>query len=192
MTEIIGSSKVLKVYPSFILGFCKCGCGGEFPLRSKSRGELRTYIVGHNGKMENNYFWQGGVTVREGKYLAVKKHGHPNADAQGYIRLHRLIMVEYIGRPLKENEEVHHKDGNTFNNDLSNLELLDHNVHSSISATKDHGDRNCLECGTDKTYMKKDNRTGKYYPWWYELGNNKWLCRNCGRRRKYKEDKKKG
>jgi hypothetical protein len=137
--------------------------------------------------MDRNHFWQGGEIIREGKYVAVKRPGHPNADSQGYIRLHRLIMSEHIGRPLKDYEEVHHKDGNGFNNDLSNLELLHHDIHSSISAIKDHGDRTCAECGTDKTYMKKDNRTGKYYPQWYELENNKWLCRNCGRRRKYKE-----
>ena len=186
MTEIIEDKKILKVYPSFILGICKCGCKESIDLRD-SNGWLRYYKLGHTSRMENNYFWQGGVTIDKDNYVLIKKHGHPNADAQGYIRLHRLIMSEYIGRPLEENEEVHHRDGDTFNNDLSNLELLDHSSHSSISATKDHGDRNCFECGTDKTYMKKDSRTGEYYPNWYALGDNKWLCRKCGRRKKYKE-----
>jgi hypothetical protein len=188
MTEVIENKKILKVYPSFILGQCQCGCKQDIgDIRSKNRGELKRFISGHSGKMENNYFWQGGVRIDKDDYVLVKKRGHPNADGQGYIRLHRLVMSEYLGRPLEKGEEVHHKDGNTFNNDLSNLELLDHSTHSSISAIKDHGDRNCVECGTDKTYMRKDSKTGKYYPQWCGLGDNKWLCRNCGRRRKYKE-----
>lgn len=179
--------KTIKKFPSFILGICQCGCGGDIgDLRSKNRGELKRFLPNHSSKLNRNYFWKGGETIREGKYIAVKRHGHLNADTQGYIRLHRLIMSEHIGRPLEENEEVHHIDGNTFNNDLSNLELLHHDIHSGISATKDHGDRTCDECGTDKTTMKKDSKTGKYYPQWYNLGNNKWLCRSCGRRKKYK------
>lgn len=188
MTEIIEDKKILKVYPSFVLGFCKCNCGTQIPIRSKNRGELRLWAEGHNGRMENNYFWKGGVTIDKDNYVLVKKRGHPNATKQGYIRLHRLIMSEFLGRPLEKDEEIHHIDGNTFNNDISNLQLIDHSSHSSISATKDHGDRNCFECDTDKTYMKKDSKTGKYYPQWCALGN-KWLCRNCGRRKKYKEKK---
>jgi hypothetical protein len=98
-------------------------------------------------------------------------------------------MSEYLGRPLEKDEEIHHIDGNTFNNDLSNLQLIDHSSHSSISSTKDHGDRNCFECGADKTTMKKDNKTGKYYPYWIKI-ESKWFCRKCGRRRNKKEGKK--
>jgi hypothetical protein len=189
MTEIIESNKILKVYPSFILGKCRCGCNQECSLRD-TNGMLRRYIANHHGKkMEDNYFWQGGVRIDKDNYVLVKKHGHPNADGQGYIRLHRLIMSEHLGRPLEKDEEIHHIDGNTFNNDLSNLQLIDHSSHSSISATKDHGDRNCFECGIDKTTMKKDSKTGKYYPYWIKI-ENKWFCRKCGRRRNKKEGKK--
>lgn len=184
MTEVIENKRILKVFPSFILGKCRCRCNEDIELRD-TNGMLRRYITNHHSKMENNYFWQGGITIDKDNYILVKKRGHPNATKQGYIRLHRLIMSEHIGRPLKENEEVHHKDGNTFNNDLSNLELLDHSVHSSLSAIKDHGDRNCFECGVDKTTMKKDHKTGKYYPYWINI-ENKWFCRKCGRRIKKK------
>ena len=187
MTEIIEDKRILKVFPSFLLGKCRCGCNEDVELRD-TNGMLRRYIAGHHAKMENNYFWQGGVRIDKDNYVLVKKRGHPNADGQGYIRLHRLVMSEHLGRPLEKEEEVHHKDGNTFNNDISNLELLDHSSHSSISATKDHGDRNCFDCGTNKTYMKKDSRTGEFYPSWYALGD-KWLCRNCGRKRRRKEGK---
>ena len=36
---------------------------------------------------------------------------------------HRLVMAQLLGRPLTDDESVHHKDGNRLNNDPSNLEL---------------------------------------------------------------------
>ena len=37
---------------------------------------------------------------------------------------HRLIMQQTLGRELLSSEFVHHKDGNTLNNSLENLELI--------------------------------------------------------------------
>jgi len=36
---------------------------------------------------------------------------------------HRLVMAQVLGRPLTDDESVHHKDGNRLNNDAANLEL---------------------------------------------------------------------
>jgi len=56
-------------------------------------------------------------------YKYIKKWGHPNCGKQGYVAEHRLIMEEKIGRFLKKEETIHHKDGNKLNNDIENLEL---------------------------------------------------------------------
>jgi hypothetical protein len=46
------------------------------------------------------------------------------ADSNGYVMLHRLVMAEFIGRPLRKNEMVKHKDGDTMNNEIENLKMV--------------------------------------------------------------------
>ena len=47
-------------------------------------------------------------------------------------RLHRYLMEQKLGRPLMNNEVVHHIDGNKFNNSIDNLELISRSKHMSI------------------------------------------------------------
>ena len=47
--------------------------------------------------------------------------GHPYATKKGLIQQHRLVAEQIVGRYLKPEEVVHHKDENTLNNDVSNL-----------------------------------------------------------------------
>lgn len=44
-------------------------------------------------------------------------------NSSGYIMEHRLVMQQMMGRILKKEENVHHKDGNKLNNQADNLEL---------------------------------------------------------------------
>ena len=45
------------------------------------------------------------------------------ANKQGYVPEHRLVVARHIGRCLRCNEFVKHKDGDTQNNSRTNLEL---------------------------------------------------------------------
>ena len=47
-------------------------------------------------------------------------------------RKHQVIMEEHIGRKLKNNEVIHHIDGDKRNNEISNLLLTTRNEHAKI------------------------------------------------------------
>lgn len=78
--------------------------------------------------------WKGGRIVDKNGYILVYSPGTPGANRNGYIREHRLVMSQIVGRPLLPKEVVHHKDGNKQNNDPSNLELFQSNA-AHLAAT---------------------------------------------------------
>jgi len=52
---------------------------------------------------------------------------------RNWVSLHRWNMEQYIGRPLKKNEHVHHIDGDKSNNNLDNLALLTASEHYTLN-----------------------------------------------------------
>lgn len=92
-----------------------------------SKGQKRLQI----GEKNHNYGkrrkestnWKGGKSNRPNGYVYIHKPEHPNANGQ-YIFEHRLIMEDYLGRYLKEEEVVHHKNGDVSDNRIENLKLF--------------------------------------------------------------------
>lgn len=82
----------------------------------------------YHQKGEQNARWKGGRIIDQDGYVLVKQFDHPRRDRHNYVREHRLVMEEMIGRYLEPGEVVHHKDGNKQNNAPENLELFGTNA----------------------------------------------------------------
>ena len=90
-------------------------------------------------------------TCKGGGYLYCRTNPvHPKANSKGLYPLHRVLAEIKVGRPLKTNEDVHHQDGNKFNNEMANLIVLpksDHaKIHRQVMPLKT---TTCCYCGKD-------------------------------------------
>lgn len=140
---------------------CYCGCGEVVPPPSRATmWRLKTgripgvYLPGHAHRGENNPRWNGGRSDFRG-YVLVQCPDHPSARKNGYILEHRLVMSEHLGRPLGDDELVHHKNGDKSDNRLANLEVMDRPTHTAVHSTGEENGRwvdmppkTCAKCGT--------------------------------------------
>jgi len=101
--------------------------------KPKSLEARKNMSLGQRGHKGSN--WKGGRRtqaifkngVRLLNYIYKWCPEHPFATKQGYVFEHRLAMEQKIGRFLTPEEVVHHKNGNTIDNKIENLELFDTN-----------------------------------------------------------------
>jgi hypothetical protein len=118
--------------------------------------------------------WKGGRFVRKDGYVLVRNPKKPLTS----ILEHRLVMANHIGRELRTNEHVHHKNENKSDNTLDNLELLSHGEHTTLHRKKELKDKSmslvkCVYCSVefykrnDQLKITKRNFCSKQH--WYKF-----------------------
>ena len=124
-----------------------------------------------------NPAWRGG-RILLGGYWRIWQPDHPFCNSHGYVREHRFIMEEYLGRYLRREEEIHHINGIKTDNRIENLMLFPNGAeHKRYERTLNMSDRICLLCNSSKTYIKK--KTGR--PDWLRYQDG-YICRKCYRK----------
>lgn len=93
--------------------------------------------------------WNGGVHYTGKGYKMIYSPDHPNSTARGYVMEHRLVMEENLGRLLKDDEIVHHKNEIKDDNRIENLQLMKFGEH-----TAKHNKQRVLSAST-KNKMSK-------------------------------------
>lgn len=90
-------------------------CHVKLDFRSSGRIVVSGYIYLHRGLLTP---WE---------FKLAKKMGFQFGDR--YIAQHRLVAAEKLGRALRKDEIVHHRDGKKKNNDPDNLLVYPQSLH---------------------------------------------------------------
>ena len=75
---------------------------------------------------------------------------------------HRYIMQQYIGRELHSYEQVHHINGNRFDNQIENLMIVTQKEHDEIHKWKYSKTKHCVICGKEFRKRKYKGKERKY------------------------------
>jgi hypothetical protein len=105
-------------------------CAAVRRAGGKVRPPARRRRIGHRWKQQDGWM----VVIAKDDPLAVMAHRERVAE-------HRLVVARALGRPLRRDEQVHHINGDHYDNRLENLELRYGNHGSGVRLS-------CLDCGS--------------------------------------------
>ena len=89
-------------------------------------------------RLKIDYDFGGHEKQRKDGYIAVYVPDHPNANKDGYVMKHHLVMEQHIGGYIPKGCIVHHKNGKRNDNDIENLELMTFREHAGYHMKKRH------------------------------------------------------
>jgi len=123
--------------------FCSLSCASVFNntngitgMKGKKHTKETIQDMSENrqGQHKGNKFgWKKGKTKCNG-YWMIYKPEHPKANSmgKGYVRQNRLVMEEFLGRYLNENEVIHHVNGIKDDDRIENLVIMLKQEHLSL------------------------------------------------------------
>lgn len=153
---------------------CKCGCGQFLGIVSKAtyyrvKGGYANagWLKGHRLAGERNPNWNDRQTLSSGGYRMVWLPAHPNARGGGWVLEHRMVMSAHLGRPLTNEEVVHHRNGDKLDNRIDNLEVLtaathrrEHDPNTTRRVTR--SPKRCAACGVSFVAGYGNHRRAKF------------------------------
>lgn len=103
--------------------------------RLKKTGTLNLGVEVGDKSGPLNPRWKGGKSEMPDGRVLIYSPKHPHASVAGvYVLRYRLVMEAHIGRYLRKDEVVHHKNGDWTDDRIENLELLTPSQHSKKHA----------------------------------------------------------
>lgn len=108
-------NNVFKVFKCREKRYCSSKCYGNSRIGIKRNFDMSG---------DKNPNWKGGRLIDKDGYILIYKPNHPNKNAIGYVREHRLVMEKKLKRLLKMTEVVHHINNIKDDNRIENLMLF--------------------------------------------------------------------
>lgn len=90
------------------------------------------------GKIRKKTEFGGHKKQRTDGYIYVFVPNHRYATKDGFVMEHILVMEKHIGRYLKDDEVVHHKNKIRNDNRIENLQLMTFNEHARFHMKERH------------------------------------------------------
>lgn len=118
-----GKNRHVKYYV-----ICDCGREGLVSSSALTRGESKSCGCLNQEKRKervakNSPRWLDKTRrIDDDGYVLIWYPEHPNSR-RGLVREHTMVMSEKLGRPIRKNECIHHRNGIKTDNRIENLEL---------------------------------------------------------------------
>lgn len=133
------AGKIYKYFKIYNIKTREWGSRSDFARRKISaKNKGKKYALGTK-RTDEQKEWESiakskGIGKKEihNGYVRIYFPDHPKSDKRGWILEHILIMECNIGRWLKDNEVVHHKNKIRSDNRIENLQLLTRVEHSRL------------------------------------------------------------
>lgn len=109
--------------------------------------------------------WKGGFVINKGYVrLHVPRWNTELMEHSGgskFILEHRYVMQKHIGRRLSRQETIHHINGNTLDNRIENLQILDKVEHTRLhwetgELREAHIPKRNASCHPDRPHYAKE------------------------------------